>query len=85
MWFVMTILLLFSVIYSIKHLKNFDEQSDIFASQFAFVGVVFGLLGFATGSLWGNYTWGDLGTWLLRDTRILGAMIGLMIYMAWIK
>lgn len=83
MWFVMTILLLCSVIYSIRHLRKFNAEDDIFASQFAFVAILFGLLGFATGSLWGNFAWGNLGTWLTRDTRVLGAMIGLLIYLAY--
>jgi heme exporter protein C len=40
-------------------------------------------LGFATGALWGNFAWGPLNKWLLQDTKILGALVALLLYFAY--
>lgn len=83
MWFGMTALLLFSFIYAIRYLRSGIEKDDIVAAESVHVALMFGLLGFATGSLWGNYTWGSLGDWVLRDTKVLGALIGILMYLAY--
>lgn len=83
MWFVMTFLLLVSFIYSIKYLANGKAVQDFLAAELVNVGILFGLLGFATGSLWGHYTWGNLSNWLLADTKVLGSMIALLMYLAY--
>ncbi len=82
-WFAMIFLLFINLYYSIKYLRRSEIKYDIIAAECAKVGVVFGVLGFLSGMLWGNYTWGDLMSWLFNDTKILGAFIGLMIYAAY--
>ena len=57
MWFGMMILFIVSFIYSIKYLRTSNHRNDIFASKFAAVGSLFGILGYATGTIWANYTW----------------------------
>lgn len=82
-WFAMILLLLISLIYSIKYLRSNDIADDIVATETARTAVVFGTLGFLTGMLWGQYTWGQYSSslaWLLNDSKILGAFIGLLIY-----
>lgn len=83
MWFGMTALLLISFIFAIGYLRSGREQDDTAAAESVHVALLFGLLGFATGSLWGNYTWGNLGDWVLRDTKVLGALIGILMYLAY--
>lgn len=90
LWFAMILMLLVSCVISIIHLVKSGKASreellklDDRASSLAAVSVVFGLLGFATGMLWGQYTWGSLGSFLFQDPKTLGAMIGLLIYMAY--
>ncbi len=83
MWFVMTVLLLFSFVYSIYFLRKGAFKHDFLAAELVNVALLFGILGFATGSLWGHYTWGNLGDWLLRDTKVLGALIALLMYLAY--
>ena len=79
-WFAMFILLIVSVIYSIKYLKNSDIKSDTKASEFATMGIVFGLIGVATGSVWAKFTWGD---WWVNDPKLNATTIALLIYLAY--
>ena len=79
-WFAMFILLIVSVVYSIRYLKNSDIRADIKASEFATMGIVFGLIGVATGSIWAKFTWGD---WWVNDPKLNATTIALLIYMAY--
>lgn len=83
LWFAMILMLLLSLLASILYLNDAQPQWDDIASSLAVVSVVFGILGFFTGMLWGNYTWGSLGAFLFSDPKTLGAMIGLLIYLAY--
>jgi heme exporter protein C len=80
LWFAMFILLIVSVVYSIKYLKTSSMEADTKASSFAVMGVVFGLLGIATGSVWARFTWGD---WWVNDPKLNATTIALLIYMAY--
>jgi len=79
-WFAMFILLIVSVIYSIKYLKSSELRHDIVASEFATMGIVFGILGVATGSVWAKFTWGD---WWVNDPKLNATTIALLIYLAY--
>ena len=68
-WFAMFILLIVSVVYSIKHLKTSSVKTDIIASEFATMGIVFGLLGIATGSVWARFTW-VIGGSMIRSSML---------------
>lgn len=83
LWFAMILILLGSLWASIQFLRRADPIWDDIASSLAAVAIVFGLLGFATGMLWGNYTWGSLGAFLFSDPKTLGAMLGLLVYGAY--
>lgn len=87
MWFAMMILFIVSVIYSIKYLSNFNHRNDIFASNFAVVGSLLGILGYATGTIWASYTWltdqnQSIGS-VLKEPKLIGAAIALLIYGAY--
>lgn len=81
MWFVMMILMLISVIYSIKHLAGFKLKYDTVALQAVNVGLLFAVCGLLTGSLWARFTWGQ---WWISDTKLNGAAITTLIYFAYI-
>jgi len=81
MWFAMMFILTVSLVYSIKFLMNPKEDFDIIASQCANTGMVFGVLGLITGSLWAKYTW---GAWWINDPKLNGAAITLLSYFAYI-
>ena len=80
MWFAMMTILFVSLWHSIKYLGKSDIQSDIVATQAANTGLLLGALGLATGSVWARYTW---GAWWVADTKLNGAAITMLIYMAY--
>jgi heme exporter protein C len=91
MWFAMMILFTVSVINAIRYLRGFNLKHDIYARQYAVVGIVFGLLGYATGAIWASYTWADPNkpayqsfSSIARDPKLIGAAIALLIYFAYL-
>jgi heme exporter protein C len=80
MWFSMMIFFITSVVYSIKYLRTNNIRFDIYAVEFARTGIVFGLLGLITGSIWAGFTWGAFWS---NDPKQIGAVIALLIYLAY--
>ncbi|MEM9833669.1 MAG: cytochrome c biogenesis protein CcsA [Bacteroidota bacterium] len=80
MWFGMTALFTASMVYSIKHLMNPFSKHDTYAIEFANTGILFGILGISSGSLWARFTWGAFWT---NDPQLNGAAIALLIYAAY--
>jgi heme exporter protein C len=91
MWFSMMILFTISVVHAVKYLRNNDLRSDIKSRQFAVVGIIYGLLGYTTGTIWASFTWADpnqpvtesFGS-IARDPKLIGAAIALLIYGAYL-
>ena len=81
MWFGMILLLTTSMIFAIKYLRSNDLKDDQISVEFANAGVIFGILGIATGALWANYTWGE--PWS-GDPKQNSAAICLLIYFAYL-
>lgn len=87
MWFGMMILFIVSFVYSIKYLRGFNYRNDIFASNFAAVGSIFGILGYLTGAIWVSVTWvtdqGQSMASVMKEPKLIGAAIALLIYGAY--
>ncbi len=90
MWAVMMTLFTCSVVQSVRYLYRTDLKYDLYAKNHASVGVVFGLLGYATGSIWMSYTWADPNnpafesfSAVARDPKLIGTAIALLIYFAY--
>ncbi|CCH55235.1 cytochrome c assembly protein [Fibrisoma limi BUZ 3] len=81
LWFGMTTLLLTSAIFSIRYLRSGLADHDRIAVEFANTGIVFGLLGCATGSVWANFTWGE--PWP-NDPKLNGAAVAMLLYFAYL-
>ena len=81
MWFAMLFILATSVVYSVKYLRQPSPVLDDKAVSTAHVGILFGVLGIITGSLWAKFTWGD---WWINDPKLNGSAIGLLIYFAYL-
>jgi len=86
MWFGMMILLGTSVVYSIKYLRTQQLLHDIYAVNFAKIGILFGVLGYATGAVWAKYTWTEFAdsTQIFTEPKLTGAAIALLIYFAYL-
>jgi len=91
MWFSMMILFTISVVHAVKYLRFNNLRSDIRSRHYAVMGIIFGLLGYATGIIWLSYTWVDpnnpvyasFGA-IARDPKLIGAAIALLIYFAYL-
>lgn len=79
MWFTMILLFATSAWYGVKYLRNPDIKHDIFQTQLANAGYIFGMLGIFTGMIWAQYAW---GTWWHGDPKQNGAAITLLMYSA---
>ena len=80
MWGAMLTLLTVSMVYSIKYLTGQDMKMDIRAVEFANGGILFGILGLATGMMWATYTWGE--PWS-GDPKQNSSAIAMLIYLAY--
>src|SRR5687767_2882148 len=90
MWFAMMILFTISVVNAIMYLRTFHIKYDIAARHYAAVGIVLGVLGYATGIIWMSYTWADPNnpafesfSAIAREPKLIGAAIALLIYFAY--
>lgn len=81
MWFGMTFILIASVYYSVRYLRTPTPQLDILSHEAAKTGILMGIVGLATGSIWAKYTW---GTWWTNDPKLNGAAIAMLIYGAYL-
>lgn len=91
MWFAMMIFFIVSVVYAVKFLRNPSLKYDIYSRQFAVVGIVFGVLGYATGIMWMSYTWADPNNAafvsyrsVAEEPKLIGTAIALLIYLAYL-
>lgn len=80
MWFGMIILLVVSVVQSIKYLRTNDLKHDDMAVEFTNAAILFGVLGIVTGMLWAKYTWGDYWS---GDPKQNASAIGILMYFAY--
>ena len=91
MWFAMMILFIVSVVNAVKFLRSNQLKYDAVSRQYAVVGILFGLMGYATGGIWMSYTWADpnepaAGSFsqIAREPKLIGTAIALLIYMAYL-
>ncbi|WP_247234368.1 cytochrome c biogenesis protein CcsA [Telluribacter sp. SYSU D00476] len=81
MWFGMVIFLFTSLVYAIRYLRSNNITDDDKSAEFAKTGILFGLIGYVTGALWGSATWGDP---LPKDPKIISAAIAMLAYFAYL-
>ena len=80
MWFGQIILFTTSLVYSLMYLRKQNYKYDIYAVEFAKTGIIYGVLGLVTGSIWATYTWGS--PWS-NDPKQIAVAIALLIYLAY--
>lgn len=79
MWFTMFFLMGIGVVNSVQSLGGGEKSvlRDDRAVSAVRTGLLFGILGLITGSLWARFTW---GAWWLNDPQLNGAMVTVLIY-----
>ncbi len=90
MWYCMMVMLLISLAYSIIYLNRPNEKTDLRASVAAQIGLLFGLLGLATGIVWSRVTWGsaiasdfNFKAWWSWDPKQTSALFLILIYLGY--
>ena len=90
MWFAMMILFTVSVVHAVNYLRTNKMKYDILSREYATVGIIFGILGYATGIIWLSYTWVDPNrpayesfSSIAKEPKLIGAAIALLIYFAY--
>ena len=81
MWFGMILILGASAFHSIRYLTKPSMLHDTKADSTAKVGVLFSLLGMATGMVWAQFTW---GAWWSGDPKQNTSAIAILIYLAYL-
>lgn len=81
MWFSMMIIMTVSFVNSIRYLNGYQKKFDDLALVGAQVGLLLGILGIITGSIWAKFTW---GTYWVSDPKLNGAAVTLLIYLAYL-
>jgi heme exporter protein C len=82
MWFSMMFLLLVSMIYAIRYLRTQNLSDDWISMSFLHVGILNGILGCITGSIWAKVTWQSW--WPSDDPKLNGVAMGMFMYFAYL-
>ncbi|MEX0594348.1 MAG: cytochrome c biogenesis protein CcsA [Balneolaceae bacterium] len=81
MWFTMMIAFTLSFWYSIRYLNDEQSEWDRRAETATQVGLLFGLCGLLTGSLWARFTWGSW--WTFAEPRMNLAALAMLVFVAY--
>ena len=81
MWFTMFVCFLIGLVYSISYLNSPDPMTDLKAASATQIGVLFGIAGLLTGSLWARFTWGTW--WTFAEPKMNLAALAMLIYVAY--
>jgi heme exporter protein C len=80
LWMAMFILFIAAFIQCIQYLRTNKPIYDKRAFSLTLIGLLFGFLGIATGSVWAKFTWGAFWT---NDIKLNMAAVSMMIYLAY--
>ena len=77
MWFAMFFVMGIGFVASLAQLRTGKVNWDHRAEAAVRTGLVFGILGLITGSLWARWTW---GAWWVSDPQLNGALVTVLLY-----
>ena len=81
MWFTMMVAFSTAFVYSVRYLNSEDIRFDRKAETATAVGLMFGICGLLTGSLWARFTWG--AWWTFAEPRMNLAALSMLIFVAY--
>ncbi|MDG2425160.1 MAG: cytochrome c biogenesis protein CcsA [Flavobacteriales bacterium] len=77
MWFAMFFIMSLSFVSSLLYMRTGDIKYDQRADAASRTGLLFGVLGLITGSVWARFTW---GAWWVADPQLNGALVTVLVY-----
>lgn len=81
MWFTMMIAFAMAFYFSIRYLNDEAPEWDRKAETATLVGLIFGICGLLTGSLWARFTWGTW--WTFAEPRMNLSALAMLIFVAY--
>ena len=81
MWFTMMVAFAMAFYYSVRFLNDEHMKWDRKAETATAVGLVFGICGLLTGSLWARFTWGTW--WTFAEPRMNLSALAMLIFVAY--
>jgi heme exporter protein C len=81
MWFTMMVAFMMAFYFSIRYLNDENPAWDQKAETATAVGLVFGICGLLTGSLWARFTWGTW--WTFAEPRMNLSALAMLIFVAY--
>jgi heme exporter protein C len=80
-WFAMMTVCFVGLFFGIRFLSTNQMHFDIYSEKFIKTGILMGILGLISGSIWARFTW---GTWWTFDVKLNGAALTVLIYVAYL-
>lgn len=81
MWFTMMVAFTMAFYFSVRYLNDEHLKWDRKAETATSVGLLFGMCGLFTGSLWARFTWG--AWWTFAEPRMNLAALAMLIFVAY--
>lgn len=81
MWFTMSVMFVAGLVFSIRYLASNQMRMDALAESATLIGILFGVCGLLTGSLWARFTWGTW--WTFAEPKMNLSAMAMMIYVAY--
>jgi heme exporter protein C len=81
MWMAMYAVFMAGVVYSIRFLNSGELKNDTKAAALTQVGILFGICGLLTGSLWARFTWGTW--WTFAEPKMNLSALTLLLFVSY--